>query len=67
MREGPDEMTPKPQEKPQPRDLSQQQAEAVIALLPESPPLYGPDELTDKPLRFLCAELVREAAFDLVE
>jgi GTP-binding protein Era len=38
--------------------------EAVVARLPESPPLYGPDELTDKPLRFLCAELVREAAFE---
>lgn len=37
---------------------------AVVARLPESPPLYGPDELTDKPLRFLCAELVREAAFE---
>jgi len=38
--------------------------DAVIERLPESPPLYGPDELTDKPLRFLCAELVREAAFE---
>lgn len=38
--------------------------DAVVARLPESPPLYGPDELTDKPLRFLCAELVREAAFE---
>ncbi len=38
--------------------------DAVIDRLPESPPLYGPDELTDKPLRFLCAELVREAAFE---
>ncbi len=38
--------------------------DAVVARLPVSPPLYGPDELTDKPLRFLCAELVREAAFE---
>jgi len=38
--------------------------DALVAKLPESPPLYGPDELTDKPLRFLCAELVREAAFE---
>ena len=38
--------------------------DAVVARLPVSPPLYGPEELTDKPLRFLCAELVREAAFE---
>ena len=38
--------------------------DAVVAKLPVSPPLYGPDELTDKPLRWLCAELVREAAFE---
>jgi GTP-binding protein Era len=33
-------------------------------LLPESPPLYPVDELSDRPMRFLAAELVREAAFD---
>ena len=38
--------------------------EAVIALLPESPPLYPGDQLSDRPLRFLAAELVREAAFE---
>jgi GTP-binding protein Era len=38
--------------------------DAVVASLPVSPPLYGPEELTDKPLRWLCAELVREAAFE---
>ena len=37
--------------------------EALEALLPESPPLYPEDELSDRPLRFLAAELVREAAF----
>jgi GTP-binding protein Era len=37
--------------------------EAVVARLPEGPPYYAEDELTDKPLRFLAAELVREAAF----
>jgi GTP-binding protein Era len=37
--------------------------EAVARLLPESPPLYPEDELSDRPLRFLAAELVREAAF----
>jgi GTP-binding protein Era len=38
--------------------------DTVVGQLPVSPPLYGPDELTDKPLRFLCAELVRESAFE---
>ena len=37
--------------------------EAVCARLPKSPPLYPDDVLTDRPLRFLAAELVREAAF----
>ncbi len=32
--------------------------------LPESPPLYPADQLSDRPLRFLAAELVREAAFE---
>ena len=40
--------------------------DAVLALLPESPPLYPEDELSDRPLRFLAAELVREAAFDVL-
>jgi GTP-binding protein Era len=37
---------------------------AVVARLPEGPPLYPEDELSDRPLRFLVAELVREAAFE---
>lgn len=40
---------------------------AVAALLPESPPYYPEDELSDRPLRFLAAELVREAAFGALE
>ena len=36
----------------------------VAAVLPESPALYPEDELSDRPVRFLAAELVREAAFD---
>jgi GTP-binding protein Era len=35
---------------------------AVVAALPESPPYYPEDELSDRSLRFLVAELVREAA-----
>jgi len=39
----------------------------VIALVPESPPLYPVDELSDRPLRFLGAECVREAAFEILD
>ena len=41
--------------------------DAVAALLPESPPLYPDDDLSDRSLRFLVAELVREAAFESLE
>jgi GTP-binding protein Era len=41
--------------------------DAVAARLPESPPLYPTDQLSDRPLRFLAAELVREAAFEALE
>jgi GTPase len=41
--------------------------EAVVEALPESPPLYGEEELTDRPMRWLCAEMVREALFELLD
>jgi len=41
--------------------------DAIAAELPEGPPLYPPDALSDRPLRFLAAELVREAAFEVLE
>ncbi len=41
--------------------------DAIAERLPASPPLYPTDELTDRPLRFLAAELVREAAFQALE
>ena len=41
--------------------------EATAALLPESPPLYPESDLSDRPLRFLVAELIREAAFEELE
>jgi GTP-binding protein Era len=41
--------------------------EALVALLPEGPRYYGEEELTDRPLRFLAAELVREAVFEELE
>jgi GTP-binding protein Era len=37
--------------------------DAILERLPESPPFYPDDEITDRPLRFLAAEMVREAAF----
>jgi GTP-binding protein Era len=36
---------------------------AVIARLPEAPPRFDPEQLSDRPLRFLAAERIREAAF----
>jgi GTP-binding protein Era len=36
----------------------------VIALLPAALPIHPEDELTDRPMRFLAAEAIREAAFD---
>jgi GTP-binding protein Era len=40
---------------------------ACVERLPVSPPLYPADELSDRPLRFLAAEQVREAAFQELE
>jgi GTP-binding protein Era len=34
--------------------------DAVVAELPESPPLFGPDDVTDRDVRFRIAEIVRE-------
>jgi GTP-binding protein Era len=34
--------------------------EKIISLLPESPPFFPKDELTDRPLRFFIAEMIRE-------
>lgn len=34
--------------------------ESLLQLLPEQPPLYGEDEITDKSQRFLAGEMVRE-------
>jgi GTP-binding protein Era len=37
----------------------------IVELLPESPPYFDKEELTDKPLRFFVAELIREQLFML--
>ncbi len=34
--------------------------EHILSLLPESPPYYSKDELTDRPLRFFVSEIIRE-------
>jgi GTP-binding protein Era len=39
----------------------------VVERLPEGPAFYPDEDLTDRPLRFLAAELVREAAFECLE
>ena len=41
--------------------------DTVVDHLPESPALYPDDELTDRPVRWLCAELIREAAFEKLD
>lgn len=35
----------------------------IVELLPESPPFFPKDELTDKPMRFFVSEIVREKIF----
>jgi len=40
--------------------------DSVLALVPEQPPLYAEDEITDKSQRFLAGELVREQLMRLL-
>ncbi len=39
----------------------------IVDCLPVSPPLYGEDDLTDRPMRWLCAEMIREGVFELLD
>ncbi len=39
---------------------------AVLGHLPEGPPLYDPDDLTDRDLRFLSQEMIREKVFQFL-
>jgi GTP-binding protein Era len=41
--------------------------DAIVERLPISPPLYGEEDLTDRPVRWLCAEKIREALFELLD
>ncbi|CAG5079651.1 GTPase Era [Parvicella tangerina] len=36
----------------------------IVELLPESPPFFAKDELTDKPMRFFVSEIIREKIFE---
>ena len=36
----------------------------LMQILPEAPALYPDDQISDRPMRFLAAELVREAAME---
>lgn len=40
--------------------------DALVGVLPEGPPLYPEDALTDLPERFIAAEMIREKAFRLL-
>lgn len=40
--------------------------DALVGVLPEGPPLYPEDALTDLPERFIAAEIIREKAFRLL-
>jgi len=39
--------------------------ERLMVLLPEHPPFFPKDQLTDKPERFFAAEMLRESIFEL--
>ncbi len=41
--------------------------DAIVEVLPVSPALYGEDELTDRPMRWLCAEMIREGVFEMLD
>jgi GTP-binding protein Era len=41
--------------------------DAIVEILPVSPALYGEDELTDRPMRWLCAEMIREGVFEMLD
>lgn len=41
--------------------------DAIVERLPPSPPLYDDESLTDRPMRWLCGEMIREALFELLD
>ncbi len=47
------------------RDGLQELTQEIVALLPEGPPYYPPEMVTDQPERVLAAEIIREKLFML--
>lgn len=41
--------------------------ERILALIPESPPYYDKDELSDRPMRFFVSEIIREKIFNFCQ
>ena len=41
--------------------------EEIVKNIPESPPYYDKDDLTDRPLRFFISEIIREKIFELCQ
>ena len=41
--------------------------DGIVECLPVSPPLYGEEDLTDRPMRWLCAEMIREGVFEMLD
>ena len=41
--------------------------EEIVKHIPESPPYYDKDDLTDRPLRFFISEIIREKIFELCQ
>ena len=39
----------------------------IISYIPESPPYYDKEDLTDRPLRFFISEIIREKIFELCQ
>jgi len=41
--------------------------ERILALIPENPPYYDKDELSDRPMRFFVSEIIREKIFNFCQ
>ena len=41
--------------------------EEILALIPESPPYYDKEEISDRPMRFFISEIIREKIFMLLD
>jgi GTP-binding protein Era len=41
--------------------------ERILTLIPENPPYYDKDELSDRPMRFFVSEIIREKIFNFCQ